>query len=396
MNNPPPHEIFSFANLHQAYKSCLSGKIGKKSYLEFELDREKNLLKMSRELQDKSYKPGQFTCFAISDPKLREVWAADFKDRIIHHLLVSKIEPIWEKIFIHDSYACRTRKGAHKAVRKIKKIIATEKEIFYLHMDVRGFFTSIDKDILFSLIHKNIKNPDLIYLVKLIIFHDPKENYIIKGDIKLLHSIPSHKSLFGAPSAKGLPIGNHTSQFFANVYLNELDQYAKRRLKCKNYFRYMDDILILDRSQSNLRSFAKEINVFIKKYLKLELHPKKTILQKAKRGIDFLGYIIRPDYALSRKRVVGNIKMKLERINLALQKTKDLKRIEEIALNALCVINSYWGHFKHGDCENLKRKLYLNNFGELQKYLEKSENGKYFVIKNGVFPKKNDAILRDD
>lgn len=351
---------------------------------------------MSRELRRKSYRHGQSTCFAISDPKLREVWAADFKDRIIHHLLVSKIEPIWEKIFIHDSYACRTEKGAHKAVKKIRKILAREKEISYLHMDVRGFFTNIDKDILFSLIREKIKNHDLIYLAKLIIFHNPKDNYIIKGDIQLLHGIPAHKSLFGAPDGKGLPIGNYTSQFFANVYLNELDQYAKRRLKCKNYFRYMDDVLILDPNPARLRFFANEVDIFLKKKLELEIHPKKTILQKARKGINFLGYIIRPDYSLSRKRVVGNLKMKLERINSALKKTKDLEQIEKIARSALCVINSYWGHFKHADCENLKIKLWLKHFAELQKYLDKSETGGHFIIRNGVFLKKDDAILRDD
>ncbi len=200
--------------------------------------------------------------------------------------------------------------------------------------------------------------------------------------------MPLHKSLFGVPDGKGLPIGNYTSQFFANVYLNKLDQYAKRTLKCKHYFRYMDDVLILHSDQKHLRYLAREINNFLKINLKLGLHPKKTILQKTQKGINFLGYIIKPEYSLSRKRVIGNFKSKLMQMNYALRQAKNPEQIETIVRKAVCVINSYWGHFQHADCGNLKQKLHQKHFGELEKYLEKSENKKHFLIKNSVFPKK--------
>jgi hypothetical protein len=372
----------------------LEGKVNAQSSSEFTEHLENNLLTMARELANHAYRIGQFTCFPITDPKLREVWAADFKDRIIHHLLVSQIEPRWEKIFIHDSYACRTKKGAHKAIAKIKRILACEKELYYLHVDIRGFFTGIDKNTLFLILSKRIKHPDLVYLLKLIIFHDPKSNYVIRGNERLLRDIPSHKSLFGVPDGKGLPIGNYTSQFFANVYLNEIDQYAKRTLKCRHYFRYMDDVLIIDRNQSRLRLLARQINSFLLEKLKIELHPKKTILQKADTGIDFLGYIIHPEYSLSRKRVVGNARKKIAYFNKQLSQisggvtSRNMQEIERIARNAQAVVNSYWGHFKHANCGSLKRKLYEKHFGELKKYLEKSETGDHFVIKKGIFPEK--------
>jgi retron-type reverse transcriptase len=307
--------LFTFSNLYYAYKDCLSGKVNKSSSIKFEENLEKNLLRMSIELQNKTYTPGPFTCFAISEPKLREVWAADFKDRILHHLLVSEIEPKWEKIFIHDSYACRKWKGAHKAILKMKKILRCQKNLHYLHVDVKGFFTNINRDVLYKIISKKIKSPDILYLSKMIIFHDPRSNYIIKGNEKLLHSIPPHKSLFGAPNDRGLPIGNYTSQFFANIYLNELDQYAKRILKCHYYFRYMDDVIILSPDQKYLSELIKKIDTFLNKKLKLELHPEKTTLQKCEYGIDALGYIIHPEYTLSRKRIVGNVREKLVRYN---------------------------------------------------------------------------------
>jgi retron-type reverse transcriptase len=393
-----------------AYKSCLKGKSNSLSALEFEENLECNLLTMSRELRDKTYKTGPFSCFPITDPKLREVWAADFRDRIVHHLLVSQIEQGWEKIFIHDSYACRTEKGAHKAIEKIKRILS---KMFYLHVDIRGFFTSIDKNILFEILSRRNKKPDILYLTRLIIFHDPKSNYVIKGNERILRDVPLHKSLFGVPEGKGLPIGNYTSQFFANVYMNELDQYAKRTLKCRYYFRYMDDVVILDPNKDNLRKMAGSINIFLNDKLKIELHPKKTILQDARKGLDFLGYVMRPEYTLSRKRVVGNIRKKLAQFNKQLKNAASgggsfgnesgapgneggiakigsitTEEILAISKNAQQVVNSYWGHFKHANCASLRKTLYEKHFGELKKYLEKSETGEHFVIKKGIFPEK--------
>jgi hypothetical protein len=153
----------------------------------------------------------------------------------------------------------------------------------------------------------------------------------------------------------------------------------------------MDDVLIIDHEHSDLRIIAKQINIFLIEKLKIELHPKKTILQKVETGIDFLGYVIHPEYTISRKRVVGNIKKKLVHFDKLLSETRNLEETEQIVRNAQAVVNSYWGHFKHADCGNLKSKLYLKHFGTLKKYLEKSDTGDHFVIKKRIFPEKKNA-----
>lgn len=248
-------DLFSFKNLYKAYFGCRKLKRTTYHAAKFEIRFESELLKLKEELISHTYQPGPSTCFAITDPKLREVWAADFRDRVVHHLLVSYLEPVWEKMFVSHSYACRKGKGAHKAIHSLKKIITPD--MFFLQVDIQSFFVSIDKGILLSLIKKRIKDPEILWLAKKIIDHDPTTNYTQKGSLKLLQSVPPHKSLFGKVAC-GLPIGNLTSQFFANVYLNELDQFIKHSLKCRYYLRYMDDLLLLNSSKEQLLTWRDD------------------------------------------------------------------------------------------------------------------------------------------
>ncbi len=366
-------------------------KIKRKSIsaLQFEISFEKQLIELEVELKNKKYELGQYSCFAINEPKIREVWAADFRDRIVHHLLIGYLEPIWEKIFIFHSYACRKNKGGHLAINYVKKSISSDQ--FYLQADIQSYFTSIDKNILFSIIKKHVNNPDILWLSEKIIFHNPTSNYIIKGDKKLLSSIPRHKSLFENIPNKGLPIGNLTSQFFANVYLNELDQFIKHKLKCKNYFRYMDDILILHSSKSQLLQWQKEIENFLETKLKLKLHPKKNILQKVNKGINFCGYIIKPNYILIRRRTVKKLKNKLWQFNKLILKDFSTDVIFENPylvfpqfnkefIHIFSSINSSYGFLKHANCYGLRKSLYKKHFGILKIYLKPANrNYDYFV-----------------
>ena len=365
------------------------------------MDFEKELLKLEQELKSKTYQLGSYVCFAITDPKLREVWAADFRDRVVHHLLINYLEPIWEKKFIFHSYACRQDKGVHRNIHYLRKTIA-HKFSFYLQVDIHSFFMSIDKNILYSLIKQHVRNPNILWLCRKIIFHNPTSDYSIRGNKKLLNSIPKHKSLFLNPEIKGLPIGNLTSQFFANLYLNELDQFAKHKLKCHHYFRYMDDLIILHSSKSQLLVWRDEISYFLKKRLELKLHPKKQTLQPVVNGIDFLGYITRPDYLLSRRRVVSNLKQKLYYFNKMLNEKTDFKPDKSsnlqlpllysdelpslnFILKTQATINSYYGHFKHANCFHLKKKLYYEHFKELTNFLEPADKEfSHFVIKQTV------------
>ncbi|MDP3057033.1 MAG: reverse transcriptase/maturase family protein [bacterium] len=393
----PRSDVFSFQNLLGAYYRCRKTKRKSSSAAKFEINFERELLKLEEELQRHTYESGRSICFAITDPKLREVWAADFRDRVVHHLLVSRLEPIWEKMFIFHSYACRREKGAHKAICYLNKTISPS--LFFLQADIQSFFVSINKDVLSSLVKKYIKNPEIVWLTEKIIFHDPTKNYFAKGDLKLLASVPPHKSLFGKNDC-GLPIGNLTSQFFANIYLNELDQFVKHSLKCRYYFRYMDDLLLLHSSKEQLLLWKDDINNFVETRLKLKLHPKKQILQPAINGINFCGYIIKPGYALIRRRTVKKLKNKLWQFNKkildSLSPNNTPRACDMIFDDPFIIfanpeflenfrhifssINSVYGFFKHADCYNLQKSLFEKHFGILKIYLiPADENYGYFV-----------------
>lgn len=321
---------------------------------------------MEKELQNQTYQPGRSICFVIKEPKIREVWAADFRDRVVHHLVYNYLEPVWEKKFIYHSYSCRPNKGTHLAIKRLKNLIRGNKNLYYFKVDIKSFFTSIDKPILFKLITRRPLPSELSWLAKVIIFHNPQENFTIKGEKSLLKRVPLYKSLFYIPRTKGLPIGNLTSQFFANIYLNELDQYVKHELKCLYYFRYVDDILLLSENPKKLLYWKEQIDNFLQAHLKLKLNPRKQTLQPATKGINFIGYIVKPHYILVRRSTVNNLKRKLKEFNKLILITPPTK---EILDSMLATVNSYYGFFKHANTYNLRKHLYQRNFGVLKNYL---------------------------
>jgi RNA-directed DNA polymerase len=373
--------IFNFNNLLKAYYQCRKNKRRTINAAKFELNFETELMKLEKELKNKTYQPGRSICFAITEPKLREVFAADFRDRIVHHLLINYLEPIFEPKFIYHSYACRRGKGALKAVQTLqgfirKTSVNNRYPAYYIHIDISAFFTSLNRDILLAIIERYVKNPDMLWLAKTIIHHDPTDNYYIKGDKRALAQIPPHKSLFIAPKRQGLPIGNLTSQFFANAYLNELDQYSKHTLKIPYYIRYVDDIIMLARNPGDLIFWRDQINTFLVSQLGLKLQPDKEILQETSKGMNFLGYIIKPNCVLMRNRTVRKLKNKLYNFNQSILRQK---RVHPIRLwtNDLCrefhsifaSVNSYYGLFKHADTFRLRRHIYESHFGVLKYYL---------------------------
>lgn len=366
--------IFTFKKLHQAYLDCRENKRGTASALVFEWDLERKLFKLQEELQSKKYNPGCAICFVVTEPSPREIFAAGFRDRIVHHILVNELELIGERVFIYDSYSCRERKGTHKAVERLRYFIRkitsnNSREAYYLQLDISGFFMNINQNILYAILKKLILKQqksyqwkkDILWLSKKLIFHKPTDNYIIKGNPDLFELIPPRKSLFKSPENRGLPIGNYSSQFFANLYLNQLDQFVKRELKENYYLRYVDDFLILGSKKEELESLISKINTFLKGNLDLELNFSKTKLKNINEGIDFLGYIIKPHYVLVRKRVVNTLKRKLYSVNSA-NALHNLSPPE----NILAMINSYYGHFKHADSFRLRKDVYENHLGEIK------------------------------
>lgn len=370
--------LFSFENVYRQYFLCRKNKRYTINALRFEVDQERELLKLCRELTDHTYRPGRSVCFFSEKPKLREIFAADFRDRIVHHILVNYLETIWEPVFIHDSYACRKGKGIHRGVIRLRKFIrqATangSRRAWYLQLDIENYFMSIDKEILFSQVRKKCPDPEALWLSKLLIYHDCTNNPVIRGNNKLALRIPPHKTLFYAPKGKGLPIGNLNSQFFANIYLNALDQFVKHILKCRHYLRYCDDFVLLADNRDQLKEWEQAIRDFLKIELALKLNSKARKLQPVSNGINFLGYIVRRDYLLIRRRVIGNLREKLAAYEKKLVLEDGRWRVydfdrEELE-NLFATLTSYLGHFRHADSFKLVKAIW-QRYSFLSRYFK--------------------------
>ncbi|CAA6826467.1 MAG: Retron-type reverse transcriptase [uncultured Sulfurovum sp.] len=356
--------MFTFQNIYKAYLACRRNKRNTINALKFEQNLIENLWKIHDELNSKRYNIGKSLCFLTTSPKLREVFASDFKDRVVHHILVGQLEPLFERKFIHDVYNNRKAKGTHQAVSQAQRYMRQTADGYYLQLDIKGFFYNLEKMILLDkikqeVIGSNLDVSSVLYLSNKIIFHDPTKSYYFKGDKSKLALLPPHKTLFKIPKNRGLPIGNLTSQFFANVYMNDFDNFVKRTLKVKRYIRYVDDFVLFDESKERLTYLKSEIEEYLQKELKLTLR-EDTKLKKHSEGLDFLGYIIRPTYTLVRQRVVNNFKKKKAKYLNAYENQKGNMRLLEIK-QFLSVKASFVGHCKHANSYNLNQKVGVLN-----------------------------------
>lgn len=375
--------IFTLEKVFKAYKECQKGKKNTVNALEFELHREKNLMSLLNDLTSRRYEISRHICFIVTHPTPREIFAADFRDRIVHHLLCNEISGLFEVDFIPHSYANRKGKGTHKAVEQLRKNIQKVKNETgggqYLKLDVQSFFRSINREILFSLVEKKLGKPcvsltytelwreEVLYLARKIVFHDPTTNYLYKGNPDKKALIPRHKSLFYAQGC-GLPIGNLTSQFFANVYLNELDQFVTMALGVDRYVRYVDDFVIVGEDERSLKPFISAIDAFLKERLGLCLNRGKIQMQEIRKGIDFLGYFIKPNHTVVRQRVVRRCKKRMWEISHTFF-TGIISEDKESVKHALSVFNSYYGHFGHASSFNIRKHLYTSHMGKIRELL---------------------------
>ncbi len=262
-------KIYFLENLRLAYRRARKGKSKKQYVIEFDKDLDNNLINLNKELKNLTYKPKPLKTFIIRDPKLRKISKSEFRDRIIHHALCNILEPIYDKIFIYDSYANRKNKGTSNVILRLKKFIRkitknNNKKCYFLKADIKHYFETVNHEILINIIKKKIKDTNVINLINLIL----KNHY----------------------SNIGMPLGNLTSQFFANVYLNDLDYFVKHKLKANYYIRYVDDFIILHNNKYKLENYKKEINNFLKNNLRIELHYEKSKIITLSRGIPFLGF----------------------------------------------------------------------------------------------------------
>jgi RNA-directed DNA polymerase len=359
--------LFTFKALYGAYLDCRRKKRCKRLAQEFEVNLEENLFDLVEELSTKRYQPSPSFCFVAKNDKFREVFAAPFRDRVVHHLLVRYLEKIWEPIFIHDSFACRQGKGTHAGVSRLHSLACkvsrnSSRRAWFGQFDIKAFFPSIDRSLLLDMVLSKLPNNEMRWLAEVVILHDPAENSIFKCSPAKWDNIPEHKSLFSVEKGKGLPIGNLTSQFFANVYLNALDQFVKHRLKARFYLRYVDDFILLHQSKEQLVIWKEEIREFLHDVLKLELHPQRQFIRPLSNGIDALGYIVRPSYILVRHRVVENCKKAVINHSKAIVRRGkngvDLMLRPEIYDRFQATINSYLGHFSHADSYGLRQSFF--------------------------------------
>ncbi|MEJ5227171.1 reverse transcriptase/maturase family protein [Thermodesulfovibrio sp.] len=286
----------------------------------FSYNLEKELIDLQKELKNGTYRTGKYRTFYVYDPKKREISELPFRDRVVHHAICNVIEPLFDKKFIYDSYGCRVGKGTHAGSARLVNFLRRAKRmwgsVYCLKADISKYFPSIDHEVLKRIIRRTIR---------------------CKKTLQVLDEI-----IDSTPGLKGIPLGNLTSQLFANIYLNELDHFIKEKLRVKFYIRYMDDFVILYNDKKQLHKWRVEIERFLNERLLLTLNPKTSVFPIA-RGIDFLGYRTWPTHKLLRKRSVIKMKRKLKKLSRLYSEGK-------IGLDKIrCVIASWLGHAKHAN-----------------------------------------------
>jgi retron-type reverse transcriptase len=281
-------QVISFEALLRAAEQACKGKRFRPGVAAFHFHLEPELWKLHEELSTKTYRPGAYRTFVICEPKPRQISAAPYRDRVVHHALVNVLEPIYERTFIADSYACRKGKGTHAAVRRCQHFARRFR--YVLKADVQKFFPSVDHEILKALVARKIKDRDVLWLVSRIIDgSNPQE--------EVVNYFPGDDLFTPGERRQGIPIGNQTSQFFANVYLDPLDHFVKDRLGIKGYVRYVDDFLVFADDKRHLADVREQIQDFLAS-LRLRLHPTKNVVFPVRDGLRFLGYRVLPTHRL--------------------------------------------------------------------------------------------------
>lgn len=310
------HELYN--DLFIAYHKAIVHKSDKRCVQECEKRLDTIIHQLTDELYERRYHPRPSSCFIVKHPKKREVFAADFIDRIIHHYIFMKTHVLFERTFIHDTYSCIEKRGTHYGIQRLRHHIESCSEnytrpCYVLKMDLKGYFMHIDRLLLANIVdktldHMAIRSSDgaglrweekidigfMKYLCREVIMSDPTEGCIIHGDRSDWDGLPDSKCMFLVPKGYGLPIGNFTSQLFSNVFLNQLDQFVKRTLRCKHYGRYVDDYFLVSTDRHELRRWAKEIDKYLYDELHISINKGKTQVCDARHGVEFLGAYIKP------------------------------------------------------------------------------------------------------
>jgi retron-type reverse transcriptase len=367
---PALKPTLELAELFEAYQACRSNKRNTRNALAFEVDYETNLLNLCADINNGSYQPGKSIAFIVNKPVKREIFAADFRDRVVHHLVVSKLNPLFELTFIYDSYACRVGKGTHFGVQRVDRFIRQcshnySRDCYVLKLDIKGFFMHINKAILFAKLLAFIEQKYLasdkellLELCQKIIFYDPTQHCIIKSKRSAWQGLPPDKSLFYSAPQCGLPIGNLTSQVFANFYLNSLDHFIKHDCGIRYYGRYVDDFILVHEDNNYLKALIPVIKTLLQEHLQLTLHPNKIYLQHYTKGVQFLGAVIKPHRIYIAKRSQGNFYAAIEKQNNIVKEHKPSKEQQAAFLSSM---NAYLGLMRHYKTHNVRKRLLFKN-----------------------------------
>ncbi len=381
-------------DLHAAYIDARRGKRQKPYQQRFEQQAEENLQQLCDVLWNRRYRPGPSTCFIITYPKMREIFAAQFRDRIVHHLYFNYTHEMLERTFIADSYSCIKKRGTHYGIRRLEGHIRKESQnytesCYVLKMDIRGYFMHISRRRLLDITLRQLRKmeshriasgntkrwgdvvdqPFMEYLSHVIIMQDSVADCRRRGSLADWRRLPPEKSLFHSPPGCGLPIGNLTSQLFSNVYLNELDQYAKRVLGCKHYGRYVDDFYVVSADRDYLRHVAKALAEFLHDSLSLEINEKKTVICDVRQGVSFLGTYLKPHRWYVCNGTLRRIKSKVA----SLHQTKDPGLLRS-------TVNSYLGLLSHYSSYHIRRNLFYG-LGFVHRYGYYTKGMKKFVLR---------------
>ncbi|MCG3141088.1 MAG: hypothetical protein HDKAJFGB_02258 [Anaerolineae bacterium] len=342
-------QVCSFENIYRAYRKARKGKRGVATTADFEYDQERELLRLRDELQTQTWQPGPYHSFYIHDPKKRLISAAPFRDRVAHHALCNVLEPIWEARFIHDTYANRPGKGTHAALDRCQQY--ARRFQYVLQCDVKQYFPSIDHALLRDELARLIKDDAVMEMCDRILASGVG---VLAEEYEMQWFFDSDgiggDDLFAALRPRGLPIGNLTSQFWANVYLNRFDHFVKRELKCAGYVRYVDDFVLFDDDKARLREWGARVMAYLAT-LRLKLHEARAQVSPVTHGIPFLGFRVYPTHRRLKRRSGVNFQRRFKMLRDQMARGElDFARLD-------ASVQGWLNHARYGDTYGLRRSI---------------------------------------
>lgn len=386
---------YSFSDIHNlvttAYLKAREHERNTPTQLAFEINQEAEIFSLALELHQRAWKPAPLDWFVLTDPSVREVFAPQFRDRVVSHVLFNLLSPVFERYFIHDSYSCRTGRGTLFGIERFEHHLRSvtrnyTRQAWCLSLDISGYFMSIDRNRLYTIIWDTLgkhqrRHPDWMdydfadYLISAFLYRDPLEGCIYHGNPNLKALVLPEKSLRGKPAGTGLPIGDVINQLNSNVYLNPFDHFVKRELKIRSYCRYVDDAKMLHTDKGYLAECKDRCAEFLRDKLGLRLHDTKTTITSANDECAFLGAIIRPHRRYAKNKAISRFGGFVDKADNALRASLTTRADIRYSLN------SYLGYLGKFRCRNIVAKT-LRGKGAINGAFLFTRNYSRAIIKN--------------